>query len=121
MSKQKTILSIVILILVAGNAFFAVKYFSTQRELNQIKTVAEAKNTNEKVLNFTKFFIEEVLKSDSEVSFETRLKLENTVRDLGDDEILVQWQKFVESQTESQAQAEIKNLLEMLVCKISRD
>ena len=118
MSKQKTILSIVILILVAGNAFFAVKYFSTQRELNQIKTVAEAKNTNEKVLNFTKLFIAQVLRADGEVGFETRLKLENAVRDLNDEKILAQWQKFVESETESEAQEEVKNLLEMLVGEI---
>ena len=118
MSRQKTILSIVILILVAGNAFFAVKYFSTQKELNQTKTVAEAKNTNEKVLNFTKLFIAQVLRADGEVDFETRLKLENAVRDLNDEKILAQWQKFVESETEAEAQEEVKNLLEMLVGEI---
>ena len=118
MSKQKAILSIVILILVAGNVFFAAKYFASQKEFNQIKTIAEAKNTNEGVLNFTKLFIEEVLKSDSEVDFETRLKLENAVRDLDDDEILSQWQKFVDSSNEKIAQTEVKNLLEMLVNKI---
>jgi len=118
MSSQKTILSIVILILFAGNAFFAVKYFSTQKELNQIKTVAEAKNTNEKVLNFTKLFIAQVLRADGEVDFETRLKLENAVRNLNDEKILAQWQKFVESETEAEAQEEVKNLLEMLVGEI---
>ena len=118
MSKQKTILSIVILILIVGNIFFAAKYFSTQKELNQIKTIANAKNTNEKVLNFTKLFIAEVLKADGEVNFETRLKLENAVRDLNDEKTLNQWQKFVESETEEEAQTEVKNLLEMLIERI---
>ncbi len=118
MSKQKTILSVVILILIAGNIFFATQYFSTQKELNQIKTVADAKDTNEKVLDFTKLFIKQVLKADGEVDFETRLKLENAVRNLGDDKILSQWQKFVESKTEEEAQTEVKNLLEMLVEEI---
>ncbi len=118
MSKQKTILVIVILVLVAGNIFFIAQYFSMQKELNQIKIVANAKNTNEKVLNFTKLFIAQVLKADGEVDFEARLKLENAVRDLSDDKILSQWQKFVESKTEEEAQGEVKNLLEILVGKI---
>ena len=118
MSKQKTIISVIILILIASNAFFAVKYFSTQKELNQVQTVANAKNTNEKVLNFTKLFIAQILKADGEVDFETRLRLENAVRDIDKEEILAQWQKFVESETEEEAQGEVKNLLEMLVKEI---
>jgi len=118
MPKQKTILLIIIFALIASNAFFIVKYFAAQKEFNQVKTIADAKNTNKKVLNFTKLFVEQVLKADGEVDFEMRLKLENAVRDLGDDEILVQWQKFTESQTEEEAQAEVKNLLEMLVGRI---
>ena len=118
MQKQKTVLTIIILSLIAGNIFFAVKYFSTQEELQQTKIIAEDKNISEKTLNFTKLFIVEVLKADSEVDFETRLKLENAVRDLNDEEILIQWQKFVDSQTEEEAQMEVKNLLEMLIRKI---
>ncbi len=118
MSKQKTILLLVILILVAGNAFFAMKYFSAQEELQQAKVIAEGKQTNEKVVNFTKLFIAQVLKADGEVDFETRLKLENSVRDLNDEKILAQWQKFVESETETEAQEEVKNLLEILIGEI---
>ena len=118
MQKQKTILAIIILILIAGNIFFGVKYFSAQKELQQTKAIVESENINEKVLSFTKLFIAQVLKADGEVDFETRLKLENAVRDLNDDEILSQWQKFVESQIEEEAQTEVKNLLELLVGKI---
>ncbi len=71
------------------------------------------------VLNFIKFFIEKVLKAENEVDFETRLKLKNAVRNLSDEEILNQWNKFVESKTENEAQEEAKNLLEMLINKIS--
>lgn len=53
------------------------------------------------------------------MSFDTRLKLEAAVRSLDDEEILSQWQKFTESKTEAEAQTEVKNLLEMLVKKIS--
>lgn len=117
MNKQKIIL-IIILILLAGVIFFGFKYFAAQKELQQTQTALEAQKTNEKVLDFTKLFIEKVLKADTEVDFETRLQLENAVRNLEDEEILAQWQKFVESKTETRVQEEVKNLLEMLVSKI---
>ncbi len=117
MNKPKIIL-ILILVLLAGNIFLGVKYFSIVKELRQTQAALEIQETNDKVLEFTKLFIEEVLKAETEVDFETRLKLENAVRNLGDEEILTRWSKFVESKTEVQAQEEVKNLLEMLVDKI---
>jgi len=119
MTKQKTILIIIILFLIASNIYFGFKYLNSQRELRSMQSALETQKTNEEVLNFTKFFIEKVLKAEKEVDFETRLKLENTVRNLGDEEILTQWQKFTESKTEAEAQEQVKNLLEMLVNKIS--
>ena len=59
-----------------------------------------------------------MLKAEKEIDFETRLKLENAVRNIGDDEILIQWQKFIESKTEAEAQTGVKNLLDLLVDKI---
>jgi Na+-transporting NADH:ubiquinone oxidoreductase subunit NqrC len=109
---------IIVLILLISNAYCAVKYFAVQKELQQTQTVAETKQTQKQILEFTKLFIEKVLKAETEVDFETRLNLENSVRNLEDEEILAQWQKFVESKTEANAQEEVKNLLEMLVNKI---
>ena len=117
MNKPKTIL-IIILVLLVGNVFLGSKYFSAQKEFRQAQTALQTQTTNEKVLEFTKLFIKEVLKAEAEVNFDTRLKLENAVRNLGDEEILNQWQKFTESKTEAGAQEEVKNLLEMLVSKI---
>lgn len=117
MTKQKITL-IIILVLLVGCVFFGFKYFAGQKDLRQTQTALETQQTNEKVLEFTKLFIEEVLKTEIEVDFETRLKLENAVRNLGDEEILAQWNRFVDSKTEAEAQTEVKNLLEMLVNKI---
>lgn len=119
MTKQKIILTIIILILLVGNLFFCVKYFNAQKEIQQIQADLKIQKINGKVLDFTKLFIEKILKAEAEVDFETRLKLENSVRNLGDEEILVQWQKFTESKTEIQAQEEVKNLLGLLVNKIN--
>lgn len=117
MNKPKIIL-ILILVLLAGNIFLGVKYFSVVKELRQTQAALATQKTNDKILEFTKLFIKDVLKAKTEVDFETRLKLENAVRDLGDEEILAQWSKFVESKTEADAQEETRNLLEMLTNKI---
>ena len=119
MKKQNIILIIVILILLVGNLFFAVKCFGIRTELEKAKQTIKAQQINEKILDFTNLFIDKVLKAEVEVSFEERLQLENAVRALEDDQILNQWNKFVESKTEEEAQKEVKNLLEMLVTKIS--
>lgn len=116
--NKKAILIIIVLLLVAGSVYFVVQYNILQKEIQQAQTALETQKTNEKVLEFTKLFVAKVLKTETEVDFETRLKLENAVRNLDDEEILNQWNKFVESETEDQAQNEVKNLLEMLVNKI---
>lgn len=67
---------------------------------------------------FTELFVEKVLKTGKEVDFETRLQLENSVRELNNAEILNQWQKFIESKTEADAQIEVRNLLEILIKNI---
>lgn len=122
MIQRKTILTAVILILLASNVYFGMKYFAVQKEFQQNQIALDAaldtEKTQNQVLEFTKLFIQEVLKTETEVDFETRLKLENAVRNLNDKEVLSQWQNFTESKTENQAQEEVKNLLEMLVSKI---
>ena len=123
MTKQKTILLIIILILFGGNVFLGAKYFAVQKELKETKAMLEIQDEqkiNEKVLDFTKLFIAEVLKSEDEIDFETRLTLENSVRELNDDEILNQWRKFTASETEIEAQEEVKNLLELLINTVSK-
>ncbi len=109
---------IVIAILITSNIFFVIKYISVKGEVGQLKiTQVEQKESN-KVLGFTKLFVEKVLRSEQEVDFETRLKLENTIRETGDKEILAEWQKFIQSTTEEEARDGVKNLLGVLLDKI---
>lgn len=119
MSKQKIILTIIILILVAINVFLGASYFFAQKQLQLAEGKLKTQQNSIKIVDFTKLFIEKVLKAEKEVSFEDRLKLENAVRDLNDDEILMQWEKFTTSKTEIEAQTAVKNLLELLVGKYS--
>lgn len=117
MNKLK-ILLILVLVLLAGDIFLGVKYFTVVRQLQHTEAALKAEQTNEAVLAFTKLFITTVLKAETEVDFDTRLKLETAVRNLDDEEILTQWTRFIESKTEIDAQTEVKNLLELLINKI---
>ena len=116
--KIKIILAFIILALAAGNIIFAVKYFSTVKVLAQAQAVNAEKQTSRKILEFNKQFIEEVLGGGKEVNFEARLKLENSVRALNDQEILSDWQNFTKSKDAAEAQTNVLILLKALANKI---
>ncbi len=118
MTSKKTILTVVILLLVAGNILLGVQYFSLRQQLDQTEASLETYKMNEEILEFMDLFINRVLKAEGEIDFDTRLKLENAVRELEDQEILEQWQQFTNSDTEAQAQEELKDLLDLLIQKI---
>ncbi|MCS7200730.1 MAG: hypothetical protein NZ822_01090 [Patescibacteria group bacterium] len=118
LSELKKVI-VIIIILLLFNFYFAWRYFETKRAFSQIKEITSA-NINEDVLNFTKFFIDNVIKVDREVSLETRLKMENEVRNLNDEQILKAWENFVNSQTEDEAQKNIRELLLILINKIKK-
>ena len=117
-SLKKIVVIVITLILLAANFFWAIKCSSLKTELKEVKQKVESQQINEKTLDFTNLFIEKVLKAEEEIDFETRLQLENAVRVLEDEQILNQWNKFVESKDEEEAQDEVKDLLEMLIKKI---
>ena len=112
------IFTIIIFFLLASNLFFALNFYDLRREIKALRSRLRVCQTNEKVLNFTRLFIEKVLKAEEEIDFETRLQLENAVRSINDEEILNQWKKFTQSQTEEEAQKEVVELLDLLVKKI---
>jgi len=121
MINYKRIFILVIIgALVIGNVFFAFHYFSTYKELESIKSTQIKAELNTKVVDFASLFIKKVLQADTEVDFETRLTLENAVRDLKDEEIKKEWQNFIASKTESEAQNSVKRLLGILITKIQK-
>lgn len=117
MKNAKT-LYLLILLLLGGNIFFGANSFQAQKKFEERQQIVHAQVLNEKVLDFSRMFIYNVLQAEKEVDFEIRLKLENSVRSIGDEDILEQWQKFIASNDEVQAQKEVKNLLSLLLSKI---
>ena len=115
---QRRLVFAIISVLFSVCVLLGMQLYISSTEL-KIKTMTLMDyQTNERILGFTELFIEKVLKSKGEVSFEDRLKLENAVREIGDENILNQWQKFTDSQNNDQAQEECKTLIAMLVGRI---
>lgn len=115
----KKVVGLVIVVLVASNIYFVASAISLKRELNRVNHIILQDSQNEKVVYFMQMFINDVLKSDEEVGFEARLKLENAVRETNDKEILESWQDFINSSDEIIAQENVKNLFSVLASKIA--
>jgi len=65
-------------------------------------------------------FVEDVLNRTGEVDFETRLKLENAVRNINNPEILASWQSFTNAGTDVEAQKQTTSLLKILINRLSK-
>lgn len=117
--KKTIVLIAIILILSAGNAYLGINYFLVNKEVRETREALKKFQLNAKVINFSRLFVEKVLKAEKDISFEERLSLENAVRGLNDKEILIQWEKFTESKTEPEAQENVKDLLDVLTKKFS--
>jgi hypothetical protein len=114
---KKILFTIIIIILLVGDVFIGWKALAYREELKAERGASKAKEINKQVAEFNQLFVEKVLKAQGEIDFDTRLQLENAARAVGDKDILAQWQKFTDSKTEAEAQAEVKNLLSLLANK----
>ena len=117
MQKTKLALTIIIIVLIAVSASFAVMYLLDRQKLVQDEQQLKEQQTNEKVLVFAKLFVDKVLLGEGTVSFDDRLSLENAVRDINDKEIFSDWQAFTNSQSDKESQTAIGNLLKLLFAK----
>jgi len=114
----KMITACVVLILLAAVVWLGWQYVKDQKELKADREALQVEKTNKNVLTFAQLFVEKVLRAQGEISFDTRLELENSVRSTADDQIVNQWTKFSQSQTEADAQQQVKDLLDLLITKI---
>lgn len=107
------------LVLVAVVIVLSVQLYIANQSLTIADNTVKTFQYDQKILNFTKMFVGKVLKADGEVSFDDRLALENAVRGIDDKTVFDQWQKFINAKTALDAQIEVKNLLELLINKIT--
>ena len=117
MRKRKLVIIVIIILSLVANIFLGINLFIENKKNIEIQ---QKIHLNTKVLDFANIFINKVLRAEGEISFEDRLKIENAVRDTQDNDIYDEWQKFVGAKTELEGREEIKNLLQLIVNKISK-
>ncbi|MBU3896136.1 hypothetical protein KKG36_02395 [Patescibacteria group bacterium] len=110
---------VIIIVLISVVVILGGQYYSLYKDLQTQKSLNQIYQYNGKMLNFAKLFIAKVIMAQGDVSFEDRLKLENAVRNINDETVFEQWQRFIEAETESQVGENAKILLELLVNKIT--
>jgi len=113
-----SLLVIVIIALALGIIGLTVYVRSLRQEITEKKIDGPESSQHEKLLVFMDDFIKLVLNAEGEVDFETRLKLENEVRDINDPEVLTAWKAFVASGDETEAQKKVIALLQLIVKKL---
>lgn len=117
MDTTKSVVIILIVLLVLSSLFFAGGWFLTKRQLD-LEIAKE--QTRENILSFTSLFISKVVSASGDVSFEDRLKLENAVRTINDQQIFNEWEKLTSAKDQTQARQELNIFLQLLVDKASK-
>jgi len=117
--RKGIVFLIIVSFFLGGLVFYASETYilKNKSEKTEFKITVQEKNI--KIVSFLNLFIDKVLKTNEEVSFEDRLKLENAIRDIQDKDILFIWEKFTQAETSDDVQKYCKELLEALVEKIS--
>ena len=114
--KTLVIVTVVVALVVIVGIYLIMKFRSKLE--TQIQQLTEVNQRRDKVGAFLRLFIDKVLNTTGEVVFEERLKLENEMRELKDDQLLSLWQRFVDSKSPADAQKNLKGLLAGLAEKI---
>jgi|TARA_B100001964_G_C13817699_1_gene415936 hypothetical protein len=109
---------LLIVLVFAFSIFLLFQNLSLKKENTAILLGQTLPSKNLEVVNFTNDFTETVLKSSGNVDLEDRLRLENDVREIGNDEILNAWKVFVQSSNEIESQRNVVLLIEALVHNI---
>lgn len=108
--------NLLMLVLVAGNIFFSIQYTEALKEKNAPVVDNTAKNIQ--IARFLQEFIAVVLSPQGTVSVDDRVKLENDIRQIGDAELLTQWQAFVGSTDAASAQKNAVSMMSLLSAKM---
>lgn len=118
MQNTNKITKIIITTLSIITILFLFLFLSSLVKLRNMETIVASQQVNEKILDFTKLFFDKVLQGTKEVSFDDRLKLENSVRELNDKEIFDSWVKFTKAKDQNEVQIDFYNLFQLLLNKI---
>lgn len=113
--QNKKIIALLFSILLVSNIFFIYKCIDNNKRIKNIEIKQE---TNKNIVSFALLFINKVLEGSKEISFDDRLQLETTVRNINDDEIYNSWKNFTKATNSTEVQKNFYNLFTVLLKKI---
>ena len=118
MFKKNLFSSILILILLGGNIYLSTQYFSIGKQLQQIKNQKLVDvNSGVKPAEILTEFLDVVLATRT-TNPDSRLKLENDIRQLGDPAITKEWDALVASKDTKISQSKAIKIIGLLEDKI---
>lgn len=112
--KKRLVINILLILLVALNVFFSIQYNQNLKKKDEAQ-IAQAQKIEYRLqtAQFMKLFIDKVLSTNGEISYDDRKKLEDDIRSLGDENLIKQWEVFSTSSGTSTQPSVIK-LMSML-------
>jgi hypothetical protein len=116
---RKSLIIGIIVSLIALNICLAWQWVFTVREIKLLNEEAVRNRKSHQIIIFTQLLTDTVLSQNREISFEDRLDLEKAVRDLNDQEIFDQWQKFTKSTGDIETQKNFTDLIKLLLIKMN--
>ncbi|OGJ01239.1 hypothetical protein A3G98_00480 [Candidatus Nomurabacteria bacterium RIFCSPLOWO2_12_FULL_37_8] len=107
-SRTKTYVIVFLLIATLALLF---GYIVKGKEVSSLKQNLQAIQENRNILSFQKMFITKVLKSNGDVSYDTRQELNDAVLLTNDQKVVSAWNDFLSAKTEVEAKRKVLNLL----------
>ena len=119
LNRANLFTSILLVLLLGGNLYFSVQYVQNLKEQDAAAQAASATASSRlQVASFLKEFIDTVLNTQGTISFNDRVKLENDIRQIGDQTLTTQWTTFVSSPDSKSAQQNAVKLMALLADKM---
>jgi len=119
LDKTRLTTNLIMLVLLCSNIFFAIQYTENlKQEAQQQAQQDDSATTRIQISRFLKFFIDTVLNTKGGISTEDRLKLENDIHQIHDQDLIKQWDVFVASKDGKEAQVNAVKLMSMLGSKM---
>jgi len=113
--KTRLLANTLMILLVCLNIFFSIQY-TQGLKTEDVKIEQEAAKTEQRIQysRFMKLFVDKVLGTNGTIAFEDRVKLETDIRELGDPNLIKQWDVFVSSTDSETAQQGAVKLMSMI-------
>lgn len=118
LDRTRLVANVLMVVLLGGNIFFSIQYASNIQQEQAKAAAPDDVASRIQTARFLKLYIDTVLTPGSNISVDDRIKLENDIRQLKDADLVRQWDVFVASEGNTEAQVNAVKLMSLLVNKL---